>query len=317
MRFDPHAQLRSQMGPTLMPTWANYRRAALFWFDFGLAVIPIRPGTKATSVRWDPWLADLSRLSINYHWQSYPADELGFIVGDSVVVFDADNAEALAALEAAEVRSGVTPLMVVRTKRGQHHYFRRDAGLLAMPSARDFPACLDVKIKRTMVVLPGSADKTIIKMEVSRASDLSVASQAFIDALTAGSRRMPAPSASRPPPQAPEVTEPTWRLLHTCLRHLNPDLGYLNWFAVAAALFHTTGGSDDAYLLFDSWSADGRKYKGTHETRKLWNSLRLDHPRPRSLGTLISMLKAAGVSWDQICDESVEPFDAVDGEGKR
>ncbi len=149
---------------------------------------------------------------------------------------------------------------------------------------------------------------------IKHASELSVATPAFVDALTAGSRRTPAPAASRPPPQTPEVTESTLRLLQAILSHLDPDLGYLDWFAVAAALFHTTGGSDDAYLLFDSWSADGRKYKGTHETRKLWNSLRLDHPRPRSLGTLISMLKAAGVSWDQIREESVEPFDAVDAE---
>jgi hypothetical protein len=308
---------------TVVPTGSSETRqlahgsAAEQWFDFGFAVIPIRPGTKATAVKWDPWLTALSRAKIRQHWRNYPVHEVGFIVGDEFLVFDADTPAALVALEAAEVQAGVMPLLINRTKRGQHHFFKRDANALGLPCARYFPKCLDVKTGRTMVVLPPSAGKAVMTMEASRASELSVATQALIDALTGGSRHALAPRASRPPSQTPEVTEPTLRLLQTCLHHLDPDIGYLDWFAVAAALFHTTGGCDGAYAMFDHWSANGKKYKSARETLAVWRYLRLDHPRPRTIATLRYMLEADGHDWLDVCDESVEPFSAVDGEGAR
>ena len=42
------------------------------------------------------------------------------------------------------------------------------AGLLALPSARDFPKYLDVKTGRTMVILPPSTGKVIVKMGASQ-----------------------------------------------------------------------------------------------------------------------------------------------------
>ena len=48
----------------------NFLEAALYWFMFGLNVIPILPGTKKTAVNWDPWLKDLSPEKITDYWSS-------------------------------------------------------------------------------------------------------------------------------------------------------------------------------------------------------------------------------------------------------
>ena len=150
------------------PSFASFRDGALFWHGFGLDVIPIRPGSKATAVPWDPWVARLSPGSIKSHWRQHPDHEVGFIVGDRIIVFDADSPEALSALHAAEVRCGIEPLLVVGTRRGEHHYYRRDADISAAPSLRDLPPKLDVKTGRAMVVLPPSTGKTIIKLGASK-----------------------------------------------------------------------------------------------------------------------------------------------------
>ena len=40
----------------------TYQQAALWWLQFGLQVIPIRPGTKKPAVTWANWLDDLSHF---------------------------------------------------------------------------------------------------------------------------------------------------------------------------------------------------------------------------------------------------------------
>jgi hypothetical protein len=88
-------------------------------------------------------------------------------------------------------------------------------------------------------------------------------------------------------------------LLEAILRCLDPDMTYCDWFRVAAAMFNYTGGNEAGYELFDSWSSGGNKYKGAKDTRRLWNSLNPDCPKPITLGTLRWMIEQAGYSWDQ------------------
>ena len=72
-------------------TKPNFGQAALSMFKFGLSVIPIIPGEKRPAVKWDPWLAKLSPESIQDYWQEHPDHEFGFIVGDDLIIFDADT----------------------------------------------------------------------------------------------------------------------------------------------------------------------------------------------------------------------------------
>ena len=112
---------------TLLP----YSNAAKYWHSFGFAVIPIIPGTKLPAVKWDPWLATLSQDSISTYWDKHPGHEVGCIVGDDVIVFDADTPMAVVALFELEKTFGSPPALTVTTSKGQHHYFKRAPGTYA------------------------------------------------------------------------------------------------------------------------------------------------------------------------------------------
>lgn len=77
------------------------------------------------------------------------------------------------------------------------------------------------------------------------------------------------------------------------LKHVSPDLPYLEWLEVAAALRHQfPKDAEQAYKVFDSWSSDGEKYVSTDDTRAKWNSLR-PTPKGRAPITIRSLFHRA------------------------
>ena len=90
------------------------------------------------------------------------------------------------------------------------------------------------------------------------------------------------------------VDEVTLRDVAAALSALDPDCSYAEWLDVAAALRHQFPGDDaeQAYALFDEWSAQGTKYVGAEDTRAKWDSLR-PQPRGRAPVTIRSVLKRA------------------------
>lgn len=300
-------------------TFGSYREAALHWLDFGFRVIPIVPGKKVTAVRWDPWLDGLSAQKVDQHWRRHPDHEVGFIVGDDYIVFDADTLEACTTLEAVEAKLGIEPSLIVRTKRGAHHYFRREAGanIGTMLATGDNPSLkIDIKTGRSMVVLPPSTGKVVDRMTIGvrHGSELTVASWAFVVELKPDARR------GEPTKRETQADEPRRRaphalpLLRECLARLDPDLTYQIWFRIAAVVFNTTGAMEEGYLLFDEWSRQGRKYKGQRETRGLWNHLDPETPNPVTLGFLRKLLTAGGHDWEEICCDADGRFEILEEE---
>jgi len=53
---------------------------------------------------------------------------------------------------------------------------------------------------------------------------------------------------------------------------LDPDVGRDDWIKVGMAIHHETDGSDDGFLLWDSWSATGYKYPSEEALRGQWDS---------------------------------------------
>lgn len=317
------------LNPTCLPCFsghAKYRQAALFWHDFGFSIIPIVPGTKQTAVKWDDWLARLSSAAIRAYWSRHPDHEVGLIVGDDYIVFDADSPKAVAALIEAECRFGKLPSMIVQTTRGEHHYFRKDPGVKGKTAYKivgDPQDRIDIKTGRTMVILPPSTGKFIVKLAAANAGEISLAQQTFVEFFAPGfgvadrftgpeatpnkARRPDAEGLLKPPP------DQTLSLLHSALNLLDPDMPYPDWFRAAAAIFNNTGGAECGFTLFDDWSCAGKKYKGTHETQTIWKSLRLDYSCPVTLGTLRYMVEANGHDWDAV-RAAAEPFDQVETE---
>lgn len=151
----------------VFPVFGSRREAALYWYSYGFAVIPVLPSSKKTFPGWNQWLANLSRVSIITHWTQHPNHDVGFIVGNDTVVLDADAPQSVAALDALEARFGIKPMLVVKTSKGVHHYFRCAAGTFATSDSHStavHPDRIDVKTGRSMVVLPPSPGKTIVAM---------------------------------------------------------------------------------------------------------------------------------------------------------
>jgi len=84
-----------------------------------------------------------------------------------------------------------------------------------------------------------------------------------------------------------------------------------SWIKTGAAIHHETMGSDSGYHLFDSWSQQSPKYKGTQDTRGRWDSFSAAKTG-RNAATIRSIITAAKQAQ---AIESVEveqiPFDVL------
>lgn len=77
----------------------------------------------------------------------------------------------------------------------------------------------------------------------------------------------------------------------SALAVLDPDMSMQPWIETGAALKHQFD-SAEAFKLWDEWSAKGKKYTGTEDTRYRWNSLRAQ-PTDRAPVTIRSLFKQA------------------------
>lgn len=301
----------------------DFLKAALMWFYFGFMVIPLWPVTKRTCVHWNGWLEELSPESIHDYWAAHPDHEVGFIVGEGIIVFDADTPMAVAALAQIEESFDKTPLLVMKTTKGQHHYFRRAPGTYAKSdshSTEKYPERIDVKTGRSMVVLPPSTGKEIEYQEVDHADQLSEVGQDFIDAVFHHNGRQPPRPAPVKPDPAPsssdlvvveEVSPLAAHNLGVLIRALDPDVGYESWIAVGMSLYHETGGSDEGLKLFDAWSSKGAKYPGYLDIKSKWGSFASYAGSPNTIGTLIWKLKEKGLDWQELLEAAEPDFTAI------
>lgn len=74
--------------------------------------------------------------------------------------------------------------------------------------------------------------------------------------------------------------------LSKLLATLDPDGPYEEWIKTGAALHHETRGQNYGFVLWDTWSARGSKYKGTDDLVAHWRSFRHDSPNAVTLGSL-------------------------------
>lgn len=280
---------------------------ALHWFQFGLKVIPITPGTKIPAVGWDDWFKNLSSASITKYWADHPDHDIAFLVGEEIIVLDADAHEAVTALNALERKHHATPLMVTKTSRGEHHYFRRIPAVYARTdshSTKDHPERIDVKTGRTLVTLPPSTGKELVHCHVKFATELFCASQEFVDAIFQHNGR-PVPRRAQIAPSPSKCTEPSAtniERLKSLVEHISPDCGYEDWLHVLMALYHETGGGDDGFGIADTWSSKGTSYAGEKDIRTKWDSFKSGTGNPITIGTLIKMAKENGADISAIMD---------------
>lgn len=292
--------------------------AALECFAFGLSVIPVAPGSKVTTEKWDPWLDDLSADKITQHWARHPEHDVGAILGDGLIVFDADSAQSIAALEALELKFNLVPKLVVRTRKGVHHYYRRAAGTFAKSDAHSterHPERVDVKTGRALAVLPPSGGREVVLCEAESVDDLSEATQEFVDAVSAhNGREAPRPYVG---PVAHAVEPPSSQRMaqvKALLERIDADLGYGDWTPALMAVHHESGGSDEGLEIAVEWSSRGKKFKGRAEIEAKWRSFKLDVASAHTIGTLIYLARKCGADTAEILDAAEPGFEPCDFE---
>ena len=269
------------------------------WFSFGFSVIPVLPNSKITAVKWDPWLEELSLNSIFSYWKKNPSHELGFIVGDNVIVLDADSPESITSLINIETAFAVTPNFIVQTKKGVHHYFNLAQGTFAKSDSHDtknHPDRIDVKTGRALIILPPSTGKEIEICDAENAADLVEVGQDFIDAIFRVNGREE-PRTFIPDVKTASPTSTNAKQLKILTDKLDPDIGYDEWYRIGMALYYETGGSDEGLNIYDAWSSKGTKYIGTQKIRAKWSSFKSGSNNPITVGTIYKLLADQNIHY--------------------
>lgn len=96
------------------------------------------------------------------------------------------------------------------------------------------------------------------------------------------------------------VPEISLAIAEEALQSVDPDCSYHEWLECAAALRHqfSPHRAEEAYELFDTWSAQGQKYTNADDTKAKWDSLR-PTPVGRMPVTIRSLLmRAVQSGWD-------------------
>lgn len=256
--------------------------AAHWWYEFGFTVAPLDMGTKKTALRWAAWTQRLKDKGHDAIDAEFSKKDYGLcaIVDDEVFIMDADGPEATAALYTLEASFNLAPNLVVTTKKGEHHYFRRAPGTFAKMdsfSSEKHPNKLDIRTGRSetegrsVIVLPPSPGKVIGVNEANSIADLVEVGQDFIDAVFRHNGRE-APRAM-PERTAPEVTRITSASeAQEILSWIPPDIGYQDWVTVLMGTHSKFMGADEGLYLVDEWSAGASNYCGFEELEYKWRS---------------------------------------------
>ncbi|EED30558.1 Primase C terminal 2 family protein [gamma proteobacterium NOR5-3] len=287
--------------------------AALDLFRRGFTPIPLRRGTKATAVKWDPWVEDLSEEKIRHHFNKYPNHELAVLLNDELLVLDADTPDAVSALHQLLKSYEITPTLSVNSARGCHVYLRRASGTYAKsdaPNKDANPAAIDIKTGRAITAFPPSTGKSIDVDEIERVSDLPEVDQVFIDAVYRhNGRDAPRPLSKQTPPATVLVPLSSSELEHKrtriaeLLAHIDPDTGYHDWLRIGIAIYVELEGAPVGFQLFDEWSAKGTKYPGTAALQDKWGKFGRYGGRRVTIATIAMLARDGGANLGALARE--------------
>lgn len=273
---------------------ADCKNAAHWWYAFGYQVAPMNPATKHTRLEWTPWLDSLQReghAAIDRTFREN--DQVCAVVDAGFFILDADTPEAVAALRIIEHQFDLQPNLVVRTRKGEHHHFRKGPCTYAHPdgfNSETHPANIDIRTGRSategrsIIVLPPSSGKVVEINEADTVVDLVEVGQDFIDAIFRHNGKAP------PRPAPPKVVQEMKRSVNLSeaaeiLSHVPADLGYSDWLTVLFGIHHKYQGSDTGLEIADRWSATGSNYCGREELEYKWRT----------------MNSHGGITWSSVC----------------
>ncbi|MBL4830986.1 MAG: PriCT-2 domain-containing protein [Aliivibrio sp.] len=298
------------------PQSNTYLNAACKALIFGFKPIPLKPKTKITSCKWDTWLEELSENTISIYWEKEPDHELGIIVGDNMIVYDADTPESLVKLYEIEKIFDIHSNHTVKTKKGEHHYFYRPDGVTAKSnshSTEQHPDRLDVKTGRALIVRPPSTDKEMNIDEAESVNGFTRVTQEFVDAIDLhnGINRHSKLTNTVTAPKKSFTSNET-KILEDLLAYISPDCSYDEWVQIGMALHHELAGSDDGLVLWDEWSSKGIDYCGYEKIKYKYQSFDGHKGVKITMATIVSRAEQNGADVLKIQSQFDEDFEVCE-----
>jgi hypothetical protein len=253
--------------------------AALDYARSGLLVFPAPRGTKMSykSARWSGgrrWGATRDEAEIRHDWTRWPQANVGIATGaeSGIFVVELDTpaghqVDGFAALAGLEAQHG--PLLLTRMARSPsgsvHYYWVYPPGwIIRNDTGRRLGPGIDVRGDGGMVIAPPSKrddGQYVWLNEENIANAPHWLLRLVVD-------------RPRPPRQA-SVTRTNGSmppgLVETLLATIDPDVGYLTWFALGCACF-TELGDEAGERAWSEWSSTGCKYKPREITR-MWRGI--------------------------------------------
>jgi putative DNA primase/helicase len=292
--------------------------AAHWWYEFGFNVAPLNPETKHTRLKWEPWLKELEargHAAIDKEWRE--TDLVCMVTDSRVLVLDADSPESLSALHELEKTFGIQPSLVAKTKRGEHHFFRRNPAETfaknAGYSTKSGPNKIDVRTGRTLVdgrgiiALPPANGRKLLTEEAFDHGELTEVDQDFIDAVFRHNGEAP-PRELEPPQKASNGDSYQKGEIAEILAYIPPPVDYEGWFTVLAGVYEKTLGSTEGLHIVDEWSARGPNYCGFEELEYKWRTLSIDGGI--TFGSVCKMAQQSGADLNDIAKRHREAANA-------
>lgn len=103
-------------------------------------------------------------------------------------------------------------------------------------------------------------------------------------------------------------------IISQALKAIPEDLPYNEWLQIGMAVHHETGGSEEGFILWDSWSANGDKYGSEEGNRIHWDSFgRQDSLKPVTIRSLIKIANSygAGITLSMLTEDDFAPIEEM------
>ena len=292
--------------------------AALAYAARGWAVFPAPRGTKkshksAQHSKGRRWGATADADEIRRDYTRWPLANVGIPTGveNGIWVLEADTKEGhavdgIAALQALICQHGaLSETLQARSPSGsQHFYFTWPVGKAIANSASKIAPGVDVRGDGGMVLAPPSIKPGTGVYAWSNETAIAEAPGWLIDLAVAAS--FGANGDAREPNADLEAPLPYVKAAVAAIP--NDDLDWESWNKVGMAIFAATGGSNEGFALFDTFS---KKSKAKYTTRKTFDKWRLLHTSPPSeigFGSLAYWATEANPDWQ---DHTEAPQDAA------
>ncbi len=197
---------------------------------------------------------------------------------------------------------------VVNTGSGngsRHYYFKAPAGVSLSQHLKHFKG-IDFKSSGYVVgagSMHASGNRyTVLK---GRVENITAAPQKLIDLLAIKEKHRTEYNGALVDISDSQIAE--------MLDAIDPDCEYDKWIRCGMAIHEATNGS--GFLIWDTWSSKGKKYKGPHDLYAHWSSFG-QSANPVTIGTLIHYAIEAGYQFEEDvqfgCSFEDEPITQID-----